>query len=1063
MKRSLLLLLAIAVVPFITIAQIARTPGMHHAKPTTRGVGKIDTRIDNMRYWRRMADSGFVYLAPVESVPPATFTGIRIESPMVMTTNSPDVPTTTVSSTQSENSVFVNPANNQSLLNSNNSTLNPASGGLYGADYLLSTNGGATWTGSVNGAGGSNSGDPAAAIGLTGRQYIGFIDSDDGQSVAYSTDNGNTWTSVVAATQNGDLLDKNHLWIDNKSTSPYEGNIYVAYTDFGATGYPVEVTRSTNDGLSYSTPVAISSAINAGSHNQGVNIQTGPNGEVYVAWTVYDSWPSDETALGLAKSTNGGVSFAPATRIISNIRGIRNTETSKNHRVNSFPSMAVDISGGPNNGNIYIVWANVGVPGINTGSDIDVYMIRSTNGGSTWSTPIRVNQDPIGQGREHYFPWITCDPVSGELSVVFYDDRNVASTQCEVFVASSSNAGNTWEDFKVSDVAFTPAPIPGLAASYMGDYLGISSVGSRVYPVWTDNRSGTTLTYTSPFDLSPLPTALFTATKTVPCLNETITLQDQSSNSPNSWTWSISPPTFTYVNSTGLHSQNPQIQFNALGNYSVQLIVSNSYGADTLLKPNYISVNSSNADFTANITSVIINNNVVFTDQSSCNITSYSWNFGVNASPATANTAGPHTVTYSSTGFKTVSLTVNGNVTKTRTNYIEVLPETFNMTNGALTTCSGTFYDPQGTSDYLDNLDYTMTIYPADTSKSVSAIFSLFTLEANSTCSYDYLKIFDGTSTSDSLLGTWCGTNSPGTVVAYKSTGALTFRFHSDGSVVAAGWIAGLSCVTTPVLPPSSYCTASAATCDEFLSKVQLNTINNSTTCSSGGYANYTAISTRLSPGITYPITITNGKTIYPGDQCGIWIDWNHDADFADAGEAVTVSGTPGAGPYTASIIPPVNALKGMTRLRARIMWTGTLSPCGSTTYGETEDYGIYVGTPGVWVGGTAGAESNWNTATNWDDGRIPSSSTDVTIPAGSTYYPQVSGTYNCLDMEIKDGATLTVQSGSILTISGNLDVGQGNSGILIINGGTCNVAGVVTSFPGSAIQVINNGVMNEN
>ncbi len=63
------------------------------------------------------------------------------------------------------------------------------------------------------------------------------------------------------------------------------------------------------------------------------------------------------------------------------------TETSKNQRVNSFPSMAVDISGGPNNGNIYIVWANVGVPGVNTGSDIDVYMIRSTDEGSAGHHP----------------------------------------------------------------------------------------------------------------------------------------------------------------------------------------------------------------------------------------------------------------------------------------------------------------------------------------------------------------------------------------------------------------------------------------------------------------------------------------------------------------------------------------------------------------------------------------------------------------------------------------------------------------------------------------------------
>ena len=538
MKNNYFLVAILAILPSVIISQQSSEPGKHLPKPTAKGIGKIDTRIDNMRYWRRMADSGFVYLAPVETVPPAEYTGSRIESPMVMTEDSPDVPTTTVNSTQSENSVFVNPLNNQALLNSNNSTENPV-GSLYGADYLLSTDGGVSWGGSVNGAGGFNSGDPAAAIGLSGRQYIGFIDNNDGQSVAYSTDNGSTWTSVVAATQNGDLLDKNHMWIDNSSVSSHEGNIYVAYTDFGVTDFPIEITRSTDDGLSYSTPINISSAVNAGSHNQGVNIQTGPNGEVYVAWIIYDSWPSDETAIALAKSTDGGASFADATRIISDIRGIRTTETSKDHRVNSFPSMAVDISGGPNNGYIYIVWSNVGVPGTNIGPDIDVYMIRSEDGGTNWSAPSKVNQDPSGAGKEHYFPWITCDPITGELSVIFYDDRDVSSIQCEVYVASSDDGGITWSDFKVSDVAFTPAAIPNLAGGYMGDYLGISAVGSMVYPTWTDNRSSTAMTYVSPFSLSPLPFANFTVSDTIPCLNQTVTIQESTTNNPNAWLWTF--------------------------------------------------------------------------------------------------------------------------------------------------------------------------------------------------------------------------------------------------------------------------------------------------------------------------------------------------------------------------------------------------------------------------------------------------------------------------------------------------------------------------------------------
>ena len=69
------------------------------------------------------------------------------------------------------------------------------------------------------------------------------------------------------------MTDKNHMWIDNSPTNSYEGNLYVAWTDFGGTDdAEIKINRSTNDGLNWSTPLNISSAINAGSHNQGVNI-----------------------------------------------------------------------------------------------------------------------------------------------------------------------------------------------------------------------------------------------------------------------------------------------------------------------------------------------------------------------------------------------------------------------------------------------------------------------------------------------------------------------------------------------------------------------------------------------------------------------------------------------------------------------------------------------------------------------------------------------------------------------------------------------------------------------
>ncbi len=152
-----------------------------------------------------------------------------------ITLDSPDVPVTTQTSTQSENSIFVDPTNAQTILNSNNSTGDPYPP-LYGANDLYSFDGGLTWQGEIQGAGISNSGDPAVVIGNNGWWYVNHIisGSNMGQAVAYSDDQGTSWS--VATIDNGasaSVLDKNHFWIDNKLSSPYEGNLYCAWTDIG--------------------------------------------------------------------------------------------------------------------------------------------------------------------------------------------------------------------------------------------------------------------------------------------------------------------------------------------------------------------------------------------------------------------------------------------------------------------------------------------------------------------------------------------------------------------------------------------------------------------------------------------------------------------------------------------------------------------------------------------------------------------------------------------------------------------------------------------------------------
>ena len=139
------------------------------------------------------------------------------------------------------------------------------------------------------------------------------------------------------------------------------------------------------------------------------------------------------------------------------------------------------------------------------------------DGGNNWSAAILVNDDATTNAQ--WFPWATVDPVSGDISVIFYDRRDDAGDLLTTeYVAYSSDGGSTWTNLRVGDVQFTPAPIPGLAAGYMGDYLGIGARGCAVYPAWGDSRTTPFTTYVSllVIDDAP-PTITCPANVTIVC------------------------------------------------------------------------------------------------------------------------------------------------------------------------------------------------------------------------------------------------------------------------------------------------------------------------------------------------------------------------------------------------------------------------------------------------------------------------------------------------------------------------------------------------------------------
>ena len=381
--------------------------------------------------------------------------------------------------------------------------------------------------------------------------------------------------------------------------------------------------------------------------------------------------------------------------------------------------------------------------------------------------------------------------------------------------AAEYNAGNGVMDFAEGVIVEGTASQTG--AERWGDYAQLSVDPYDDGTFWFTSEyisGGSRKTKIASFQVGPVPpTADFTANTTLPCINNsTVSFTSQVTGSVTQYEWIFTPASVTYMNGTTSASPNPKVAFNAFGAYTVALTVTGDGGSKTTTKTDYINVNEANANFTASSTTVVVENNTTFTDASTCDATAWSWNFGADATPATANTQGPHNVTYSSTGLKTISLTVNGNSTNTKNDYINVIEPSITMSSTTVATCNGSFFDPGGASaNYGNSQDYTMLFKPGIAGSKLQFAFTSFDLEASATCNKDYLKIYDGSSLFSPIIGSFCGTNSPGTVTATNADGVLLFVFHSNATVNMPGWAADIVCTAVPAGNPASLNAAAAS------------------------------------------------------------------------------------------------------------------------------------------------------------------------------------------------------------------------------------------------------------
>ncbi len=239
------------------------------------------------------------------------------------------------------------------------------------------------------------------------------------------------------------------------------------------------------------------------------------------------------------------------------------------------------------------------------------------------------------------------------------------------------------------------------------------------------------------------------------------------------------------------------ITFSALGHYpeTVQNVAIVNYSTTELnvqLDPGAFS-----SDFLAYETEISPGASIDFLDNSYGNPVSWHWQFE-GGNPSESYEKNPTGIQYSNEGAFEVSLIVNNSTGDSsmvvKKNYIEVLPE-YLMQNGSFEVCSGLFWDSGGKDGHYQKYEnFTLTFVPGVSGAKMLVDFKEFNVEDDYNCNSDWLKIFDGPTTSSPLFGTYCGTNSPGQVSATNTGGSLTFQFHSDYSENRSGWKARIYC-----------------------------------------------------------------------------------------------------------------------------------------------------------------------------------------------------------------------------------------------------------------------------
>ncbi len=321
-------------------------------------------------------------------------------------------------------------------------------------------------------------------------------------AVSRSGDDGASWKAPVIVSSSSDnpvdFNDKDYIWADANSKSPFFGNVYASWTLFIGNGKfgksntfspePIVFARSTDGGETWSHIIRLSQSANNGAvgGRQGSLIRTGPDGTVYVFWEGAINHHSEQL---VAVSHDGGDTFGGPMPVAS-VNDIPSPLGGSSFRDNSFPSADVN----QQTGALYVVWANEeGAP-----PTALIKFTESDDGGLTWSTPL--TKGGAAGAFNAFFPSVAASPDGTHVFVAWpaqtwkANGTPPAAHLVSQIAAFQVRTNASWGGAHLLSTASGDpdgSSTNSLRAQFLGDYATAVASNSTGWFVWTDTRNET--------------------------------------------------------------------------------------------------------------------------------------------------------------------------------------------------------------------------------------------------------------------------------------------------------------------------------------------------------------------------------------------------------------------------------------------------------------------------------------------------------------------------------------------------------------------------------------------